>query len=478
MARAENIPVEIVLVADDIALADSVEHAGRRGLAGTILVHKVAGAAAEAGASLAKVAAEAREAAAAVRTMGVAPSACTVPAAGRPTFSLGEDEIELGLGIHGEPGVQRGPMEPADALVGRLLDVILAEQTSVPGGRAMLLVNNFGGTSMMELGIVTRRAVAVLGNRGLVIERVYLGTFLSALEMAGVSLSVLPVDEQRLARLDASTEAPAWSGTTVRPRSQKPSLPEPLPAPATTPTPTRPHTWLGEAIEAAIQSGAKALIGEGPRLTKMDQMVGDGDLGISLERGARAALQALPSLPVDDPAATLHALRVTLQRALGGTSGPHYAVFFLRSTGFLHRGDPKNPNTLAEAFQAGCSAIAELGGPARGDRTMLDTLLPAAEAFQETVHSGRSASDALWAAAAAASVGAWVTTDMLPRRGRSSYLGSPRRRTCRSRGRGGRGMAGRPGSCQRRVRQILNGSVLANAFSSPGMMYHLRRRPA
>jgi len=108
MARAEGIPVEIVFVADDVALADSVEHAGRRGLAGTVLVHKVAGAAAEAGASLAEVAAEAREAATAVRTMGVALSPCTVPAAGQPTFSLGEDEIELGLGTHGEPGVAVG----------------------------------------------------------------------------------------------------------------------------------------------------------------------------------------------------------------------------------------------------------------------------------------------------------------------------------------------------------------------------------
>src|SRR5205085_8670308 len=108
LARAEGIPVEIVLVADDVALAASTGHAGRRGLAGTVLVHKVAGAAAEAGADLAEVAAEARAAAGEVRTMGVALSACTVPAAGRPGFALGEGEIELGLGIHGEPGVRRG----------------------------------------------------------------------------------------------------------------------------------------------------------------------------------------------------------------------------------------------------------------------------------------------------------------------------------------------------------------------------------
>jgi dihydroxyacetone kinase len=424
LARAEGIPVEIVLVADDVALADSVEHAGRRGLAGTILVHKVAGAAAEAGASLAEVAAEARGTAHAVRTMGVALSPCTVPAAGQPTFLLGENEIELGLGIHGEPGVRRGPMEPADALVDRLLDAILAEPTSTSTGRVVLLVNNLGGTPTMELAIVTRRAVAVLRNRGLTIERVYMGTFLSALEMAGVSLSILPVDERLLARLDAATEAPAWPGAIACPRTQPVAPPEVLPAPATPPKPTRPHTWLGAALETAIQAGTQALIREGPRLTQMDQIVGDGDLGISLERGARAVLQALPSYSLDDPAATLHALGVTLQHALGGTSGPLYAVFFLRVADSLRRGDPAKPSTWSEAFQAGCSGVAELGGARRGDRTMLDALLPAAEVFQEAVHSGLSVGDALRAAAAAAAAGARATTDMMPRRGRSSYLGA------------------------------------------------------
>jgi len=424
LARTQGIPVEMVLVGDDVALADSVEHAGRRGLAGTILVHKVAGAAAEAGASLAEVAAEARGTAHAVRTMGVALSPSTVPAAGQPTFLLGENEIELGLGIHGEPGVRRSPMESADALVDGLLGAILAELTLTSGDRIVLLVNNLGGTPTMELAIVTRRAVAVLRNRGLTVERVYMGTFLSALEMAGVSLSVLPVDERLLARLDAETEAPAWPGAVAHLRRQSAAPPEVLPPPAAPPKATRPRTGLGEALEAAIQAGAKALIQEGPRLTQMDQIVGDGDLGISLERGARAVLQALPSYSLDDPAVTLHALGVTLQRALGGTSGPLYAVFFLRAADALRRGDPTNPSTWSAAFQAGCLGIAELGGARPGDRTMFDALLPAAEAFQQAVHAGLSVGDALREAAKAAVAGARATIAMMPRRGRSSYLGT------------------------------------------------------
>src|SRR5439155_15250452 len=141
----------------DVALGHSTDHAGRRGLAGTILVHKAAGAAAEGGAALAEVAAVARKVAGDVRTMGVALTPCTVPAAGRPGFTLGEGEIELGLGIHGEPGVRRGPLEPADELVDRLLGAILGDLALAPGARVVLLVNNLGGTPAMELAIVTRR---------------------------------------------------------------------------------------------------------------------------------------------------------------------------------------------------------------------------------------------------------------------------------------------------------------------------------
>jgi dihydroxyacetone kinase len=423
LARAEGIPVETVLVADDVALAGSVQHAGRRGLAGTVLVHKVAGAAAAAGAPLAEVAARAREAAGAVRTMGVALSACTVPAAGRPGFTLAEDEIEVGLGIHGEPGVRRGPLEPADALVDALLDDILADQAPAEGTRVVLMVNNLGATPTMELAVVARRAVAVLQGRARIVERVYLGTFLSALEMAGVSLSVLPVDDGLLALLDAPTEALAWPNGAARPRSHtSPPVQAALPVPSPT-TSAEVRTGLGKAVAAGLTAAAEALIAAAPRLTELDQAVGDGDLGISLERGARAVLQALPAYPLDEPSLGLRALSATLQRSLGGTSGPLYAAFFLRAAGVLERRRADDPMAWGEAFRAGCAAVAELGGAAAGDRTMLDALLPAVDAIEEALRQGRATAEALRAGAAAAATGARATAGMLPRRGRSSYLG-------------------------------------------------------
>ncbi len=433
LARSEGLKVEVVVVADDVALAGATtENAGRRGLAGTVLVHKIAGAAAEAGADLYEVAAEARGAAEAVATMGVALSACTIPAAGKPGFELGPQEIELGLGIHGEPGARRGTLELADVLTDRLLAAIVAEQRLAPGERVALLVNGLGGTPPLELAIVARRAIEKLEARGVVVERVYCGTFLSALEMAGVSLSVLRVDDLRLSRLDATTDAPAWPnpGASTRPRVRGVSaFPAAVAPQAATPVAPLdgPATPLGRALSAAMRAGAEALRGDAARLTDLDRAVGDGDLGISLDRGAQAVLDALPALPLDDPAAALHSLSLTLQAALGGTSGPLYSVFFLRASNRLkaagvdRRADPV---AWVDAFRAGCDGIIELGGAGRGDRTMLDALLPALDALTDALNAHSLVSTALTVAAEAADHGALATADLHPRRGRSSYLGA------------------------------------------------------
>lgn len=406
--RGEGVPVEVVVVADDVALAATADHAGRRGLAGTIFVHKVAGAAARAGRPLPEVAARARAAAAAVRTMGVALTPCTVPAVGRPGFELGADEIELGLGIHGEPGVRRGPIRPVDELVDQLLDAVLADRKS---DRVALMINNLGGTPTMELTLVARRALHLLSARGVTVERTYTGTFLSALEMAGVSLTLMQVDDDTLAALDAETTAPAWPAAAAvsRPRT----TPVTIAATGATATASvgRPGP-LREPITRVID----ALIAAAPHLTALDQAVGDGDLGISLRRGARALSYALPHLVLDDPARTLRECALILQREMGGTSGPLYSAFLLRAAQALPSDNPVITDWL-NALDAGCAAITDLGGARAGDRTMLDALLPAAAAARS------NPDDPLTAAAEAAEQGARSTASMPPRRGRASYLG-------------------------------------------------------
>jgi len=210
MARAEGIPTEIVVVADDVALAGTPQYAGARGIAGTVLVHKVAGAAAAEGKSLREVAAIAQEAASAVATMGVALSAGAVPTTGKPSFVLDEEEVELGLGIHGEPGIRRVPLCSADELADQLVKPVVSALHLKANDAIAVLINNLGATTAMELAIFARGALSLLESGGLAIERVYAGTFMTSLEAAGVSLSILRLDEDRLRRLDAPTTAPAW----------------------------------------------------------------------------------------------------------------------------------------------------------------------------------------------------------------------------------------------------------------------------
>jgi len=419
IARAEGIPTEMVIVADDVALTASGDHAGRRGLAGTVLVHKIAGAAAAAGRPLTEVARIARDVAASLGTMGVALTPCTVPAAGKPGFELADNEIEWGLGIHGEPGVERGAMESADAIVGKLLAKIIDDLSMHHGERAVLLVNNLGGTPSSEMSIVAGSALRYLAEHGIKIERAWAGTFLSALEMAGISLSLLRVDDERLGWLDAAAQTSAWPALSGR-VAQVSVRPAPItPDHASGPTLAREAT-LRHAIEAVCACLLKAE----PTLTEMDQRVGDGDLGISLSRGARAVLQEIDGYPAaTTPGAVLRRVSATLRRVVGGTSGPLYAVMLLRAAVALEQSGGSTANEWAAAFSAGVEGLMELGGARPGDRTMVDALKPAADALQSALAHQETVDAALKTAVEAATEGTSQTASMHPRRGRSSYVG-------------------------------------------------------
>ncbi len=210
MARAEGIPVEMVIVDDDVALKGSTQLAGVRGLAGTVFIHKIVGAAAAEGKSLAEVVAIGRAAVHALATMGVSFSAGTSPVVGKPSFELEAGEMELGLGIHGEPGVKRVKLQPADELTDSLLAEIVKHGNFGKEKRVAVMVNNLGATTPMELAIVARRTLPNLQSRGFTVERMYAGTFLSSLDMAGISISVMGVDDHSLHYLDENTAAPAW----------------------------------------------------------------------------------------------------------------------------------------------------------------------------------------------------------------------------------------------------------------------------
>jgi phosphoenolpyruvate---glycerone phosphotransferase subunit DhaK len=207
--EAEGGSVTAVVIDDDVAVKDSLYTAGRRGVGGTVLAEKICGAAAERGDDLERVAELCKRVNANVRSMGMALTPCTVPHAGEPTFTLAEDEMEIGIGIHGEPGRERMKLEPADKITERLLNPIVEDLPFSSGDDTLLFVNGMGGTPLIELYIVFRRAVELLRERGINVTRSLVGNYITSLEMAGTSISLLKLDDELSELWDAPVLTPA-----------------------------------------------------------------------------------------------------------------------------------------------------------------------------------------------------------------------------------------------------------------------------
>jgi phosphoenolpyruvate---glycerone phosphotransferase subunit DhaK len=208
MADMDGIKVETVLVSDDVASAPPARWQTRRGVAGLFFAYKIAGASAAEMADLAAVKAAALKAIANTRSMGVALSPCTVPEAGRPTFTIGDDEMEIGMGIHGEPGVRRGKLETADQIATTLVSAVLNDLPFKAGDRVAVLINGLGATPQEELYILYRKVWEMLREAGITVHRPYIGEYATSMEMAGASLSLLKLDDELTRLLDAKAESP------------------------------------------------------------------------------------------------------------------------------------------------------------------------------------------------------------------------------------------------------------------------------
>ena len=209
LASMEDIKTASVVVRDDVAVPNSTFSTGRRGIAGTVFVHKVAGAAAEMGKSLEEVQAAAQKTVDNVRSMGMAMSPCILPGVGKPGFSLGENECEIGMGIHGEPGVSREDLPSAKDLAAQLVGRIL-EDYDYSGSEVAVMVNGLGGTPLMELYILFNEVEKVLAEKGIRIYRSFVGNYMTSLEMAGASVTLLKLDDELKTYLDYPSEAPAF----------------------------------------------------------------------------------------------------------------------------------------------------------------------------------------------------------------------------------------------------------------------------
>jgi dihydroxyacetone kinase-like protein len=208
LAQGDGIEVQSVVINDDVAVQDSLYTAGRRGVGTTVLAEKIAGARAEEGASLAEVADVVKKVNDRGRSMGMALTSCTVPAKGSPTFELGDDEMEIGIGIHGEPGRERMKLEPADRVVDRLLEPVLADLPFRSGDRVLAFVNGMGGTPLIELYVAMRRVGQALADGGYRLARSLVGGYITSLEMAGLSITLLQLDDDLLRLWDAPVHTP------------------------------------------------------------------------------------------------------------------------------------------------------------------------------------------------------------------------------------------------------------------------------
>ncbi|ARI76420.1 dihydroxyacetone kinase subunit DhaK [Halobacillus mangrovi] len=210
LAEAEGINVEKVVVNDDVAVEDSSFTTGRRGVAGTVFVHKLAGAKAEAGGSLLEVKEVAEKVIANVRSMGVALSPCIMPTSGEPGFELAEDEVEMGVGIHGEPGIEKKKLVTANEIAKELTEKVLPELELDRSVEVAVMVNGMGATPEMELYVVNRKIQAILSEKGVQVHETFIGEYMTSLEMAGCSLTVLKLDDELKELLDSRSKAPAF----------------------------------------------------------------------------------------------------------------------------------------------------------------------------------------------------------------------------------------------------------------------------
>lgn len=423
--RDEGVDSRTVLVTDDIASAPPGAEAERRGIAGDFAVFKVAGAAAEQGLPLDEVERLARKANDRTRTLGAAFAGCTFPGATAPLFTVDPAEMELGLGIHGEPGVRTVERLSAAELAAALTDAVLAERPEGADGRAAVILNGLGATKYEELFVVWKDVLPRLSAAGVEVVAPEVGELVTSLDMAGCSLTLCWLDDELEALWNAPVDTPAFrrgdlSGWVVAGTA---------PAPAVAEEPRAAVADRDPLSEAALATAAKvrgcltamltAVEGAEQSLGALDAIAGDGDHGRGMVRGLRAAVTAAEDSTLG-PGSALREAGAAWADAGGGTSGALWGVL-LRAIGDAI-GDEGAPDTVTVAvgLVSGIAAIESLGGAERGDKTLLDALIP----FQKALSgAGNAAIGPAWRSAADIAVSAAeATRDLVPKVGRARPL--------------------------------------------------------
>ncbi|MGV3550993.1 dihydroxyacetone kinase subunit DhaL [Rhizobium sp.] len=428
--EAEGTPTKHFAVADDIASAPYERRNERRGVAGDFFVFKCAGAAADLGEDLASVQAAAVLANDNCRSMGVALGPCSLPQTAMPNFEIGPEDMEIGMGIHGEPGMRREKLGPADAVTDVLMEPILKELELGKGDRVAVLVNGLGATTQLELFVIYRRVRQILSARDIEIHANWVGEYATSLEMAGASVTLLKLDDRLTRLLDHPCRTPALTvgqaqAATMTQRSErkvqvaKKEITVDRTSLKTSGAIT-PEKFVGlmRAIADAIHAGKD-------HLSQLDGVIGDGDHGITMDIGWTAVRQELDNRPDDEIIAqTCERMAHAFLTAVGASSGPLYAGAF-RGAGKSVTDRLNLDGAAMAAWIKGMSdGILARGGAKLGDKTMIDAWLPAGEAAVAAAQAGADEKAVLHAACEAAKAGMEHTATIESRRGRSAKLGA------------------------------------------------------
>lgn len=368
-ARALGRKVEMVVVDDDIALPDLPQ---ARGIAGTLFVHKIAGAAAEAGESLDKVTDAARKVIAATSSIGQSLDTCTVPGSSKED-RIAKGNAELGLGIHGEAGVEQVKFENARVAMSEVMDKLTPHCS---GGNIVALLNNLGSTTPLEMSILASELINANPDIKFVIGPAPLMT---SLDMHGFSVSLLSVDSKQLAALKETVSLAAWPGMQPVSEPVVEGLPDGL-------SPVEPIASENAATRKTISSICDLLISSETRLNELDAKSGDGDTGSTLATAARALQGSIDKMPLADLTQLMPALGNELSQTMGGSSGVILAIFFNATGDACARGLP-----IEKALSEGLERVSQVGGAVTGDRTMIDALQPALEALPAGIDKAATA---------------------------------------------------------------------------------------
>lgn len=424
--RGEGIDARILAVTDDVASAAQAEAAKRRGVAGDVLVFKVAGAAAEAGMDIDAVEAVAKRANANSVSFGVAFDGCTLPGQGSPLFTVDAGHVGVGLGIHGEPGIRTEKMVPAADLAKMLFDPLIAERPTGHDGRVAVILNGLGRTKYEELFVLWHHLTAMFDAEGLTLVDPEVGEFVTSLDMAGCSLSIMWLDDELADLWRAPADAPAFrKGNVARvtpSATVKPVSADPVTASIIKGSVQSQKTAV--CIASILEHMAAALADAEDELGRIDAQAGDGDHGQGMARGsAAAATEAKRVSEAGAGAGTVLSLAgdAWADRA-GGTSGALWGVA-LRAWG-QELADTATPDaaTVANGAQAAYDAVVRLGGAKPGDKTLIDSFAPFVETLKAQVAAGGELAAAWNAAVTVSTDAADATADLVPKLGRARPL--------------------------------------------------------